>query len=56
MAFPTRHGVTPKQMVYNGESHLEMDDDWGYPATWSRVNGKWLMGIDALIDKQVNRC
>ena len=25
------HGGTPKWMVYNGQSHIEMDDDWGYP-------------------------
>ena len=25
------NGVTPKWMVYNGKSHLEMDDDWGSP-------------------------
>ena len=24
-------GGTPKWLVYNGTSHLEMDDDWGYP-------------------------
>jgi hypothetical protein len=25
------NGETPKWMVYNGKSCLEMDDDWGYP-------------------------
>ena len=24
------NGGTPQWMVYNGKSHLEMDDDWGY--------------------------
>ena len=24
-------GPTPKWLVYTGKSHLEMDDDWGYP-------------------------
>ena len=22
---------TPKWLVHEGKSHLEMDDDWGYP-------------------------
>ena len=24
-------GVPQKWLVYQGNSHLEMDDDWGYP-------------------------
>ena len=24
--FPKSHGATPEWMVYNGKSHLEMDD------------------------------
>ena len=24
------NGGTPKWKVYNGKSHLEMDDDWGF--------------------------
>ena len=28
------HGDNPKWLGYNGESHLEMDADWGYPHLW----------------------
>ena len=29
-------GVPPKSMVYNRKSHLEMDDDWGYPHDYGK--------------------
>ena len=28
---PACHADTSNSMIYRGESHLEMDDDWGYP-------------------------
>ena len=29
------NGGTPKErIVYKGKSHLEMDDEWGYPYLW----------------------
>ena len=27
----SENGGTEIEMVYSGNSHLEMDDDWGYP-------------------------
>ena len=37
----SRNGSTPFSLdgLFSGKSHLEMDDDWGYPHLWKPLHG-----------------
>ena len=48
--FPARHGGYPNSWtIYNGKSHLEMDDDWGVALFWETSNfylGLWIVSVE----------